>query len=115
MTKAEPLHMVNTQLKGKVSTSEVFAWTEGGGQIFIYMPLVEGDTLQERWGTLSEVEREAVYKELNRMVPAWRSLEAPGQVPTWVRSSSLTQYRWIRAKVFIRWPRQPTAQQILSV
>lgn len=80
ITEAETQSMVYKQLKGKVPVPEVFGWSEDGGQVFIYMSLIEGEPLEQRWGALNEEEREAVCKELNSMVKSWRSLEHPGQV-----------------------------------
>lgn len=54
--------------------------TLDGDQVFIYMSLIQGTTLEQRWGALNEEEREAICKELNGMVKAWRSLGQPGQV-----------------------------------
>ncbi|KAJ5560396.1 hypothetical protein N7513_002795 [Penicillium frequentans] len=61
VTEAETQHMVYKQLKGKV-------------------PVPEGETLEQRWVALNDMERMAVCKELNGMVKAWRSLEKPDQV-----------------------------------
>lgn len=80
VTEAETQTMVYKQLKGKVPVPEVFGWTEDGRQVFIYMSLIGGETLEQRWGALSHEEREAVCKELNGMAKAWRSLEQPDQV-----------------------------------
>ncbi|KOS38247.1 hypothetical protein ACN38_g10946 [Penicillium nordicum] len=80
VTEAETQIMVYKQLKGKVPVPEVFGWTEDGGQVFIYMSLVGGEPLEQRWGALNDEEREAVCKEPNGMVKAWRSLELPDQV-----------------------------------
>ncbi|KAJ5201753.1 uncharacterized protein N7498_006416 [Penicillium cinerascens] len=80
VTEAETQHMVYKQLKGKVPVPEVFGWTENGGQVFIYMSLIRGETLEQGWGALNDEERNAVCKELNGMVKAWRSLEKPDQV-----------------------------------
>lgn len=63
------------KLKGRVPIPEVFGWAEDGGQIFIYMSLVEGETLQARFSTMNESERQAVCKELRSMVNAWRTLK----------------------------------------
>lgn len=79
ITEAETQYMVYQQLRGKVPIPEVFGWTEDGGQVFIYMSLIEGETLEQRWGVLSQEEREAICRELNSMVKAWRSLERPDQ------------------------------------
>ncbi|KAJ5228920.1 hypothetical protein N7489_009628 [Penicillium chrysogenum] len=80
VTEAETQNMVYKQLKGKVPVPEVFGWTEDGGQVFIYLSLIGGEPLEQRWGALNDEEREAVCKELNGMVKAWRSLELPDQV-----------------------------------
>ncbi|KAJ5557209.1 hypothetical protein N7494_001124 [Penicillium frequentans] len=80
VTEAETQHMVYKQLKGKVPVPEVYGWTENGGQVFIYMSLIKGETLEQRWVALNDMERMAVCKELNGMVKAWRSSEKPDQV-----------------------------------
>lgn len=79
VTEAETQIMLHTQLKGKVPIPEVFGWTEDGGQIFIYMALIDGETLEQRWAALNEEERVAVCRQLNGMVKAWRALEKRDQ------------------------------------
>ena len=56
-TEAETQNMIYKQLKGKVPVPEVFGWTEDGGQVFIYMELIAGETLETRWGSLNDEER----------------------------------------------------------
>ena len=48
--------MVYQRLHGRMPIPEVFGWTEDGEQRFIYMALIEGDTLQRRWGGMAEEE-----------------------------------------------------------
>ncbi|KAJ5289505.1 uncharacterized protein N7443_009758 [Penicillium atrosanguineum] len=79
VTEAETQNMGYKQLKGKVPVPEVFGWTENGGQVFIYMSLIRGEPLEQRWGALNDEERNAVCKELNDMAKAWISLEKPDQ------------------------------------
>lgn len=71
--------MVHRQLKDIVPVPEVLGWAEDGDQVFIYMSLIEGETLEQRWGVLNEEEREAICTELNGMVKAWSSLKYPDQ------------------------------------
>ncbi|KAI5457755.1 hypothetical protein BGZ63DRAFT_433254 [Mariannaea sp. PMI_226] len=66
--------LMHERLQGRVPISEVFGWAEDRGQLFIYMSLVEGDTLQARFSTMNESERQAICKELRSMVSAWRAL-----------------------------------------
>lgn len=80
VTEAETQNMVYKLLKDKVPVPEVFGWTEDGGQVFIYMSLIVGEPLEQIWAALNGEEREAVCKELNGMVKAWRGLEQPDQV-----------------------------------
>lgn len=77
ITEAETQYMVYKQLKGKVPIPEVFGWTKDSGQVFIYMSLIRGKTLEQRWSTLNEKERGAICKELNGMAKTWRSLKYP--------------------------------------
>lgn len=46
-----------------------------GVRRFIYMSLIEGDTLLDRWDCLNEDEKRAVCGELNRLLQPLRSLE----------------------------------------
>lgn len=78
VAEAQTQIMIYKHLKGQVPVPEVFGWTEDGGQVFIYMSLIEGETLQERWGDMDENERRFVCEELKCMVKAWRSLEQDG-------------------------------------
>lgn len=75
VAEAQTQIMICKHLKGRVPVPEVFGWTEHGGQVFIYMSLIEGETLQERWGNMNENERQVVCEELKCMVKAWRLLE----------------------------------------
>lgn len=106
VTEAETQNMVYKQLKGKVPVPEVFGWTEDGGQVFIYLSLIGGEPLEQRWGALNDEEREAVCKELNGMVKAWRSLELPDQVlyvGKWSEFIAVASQNY--AKAPFRWPR----------
>ncbi|ODA77339.1 hypothetical protein RJ55_06967 [Drechmeria coniospora] len=70
--------MVRSRLDGQVPVPEVFGWTEDEGQFFIYMALIDGETLQDRWGGMNEEERLAVCEELRSMAKAWRNMKQEG-------------------------------------
>lgn len=63
---------LHEQLQRHVPIPEVFGYDQDGGQTFLYMALIEGDTLQERFANLTEVERQVVCAELRQMVSIWR-------------------------------------------
>lgn len=56
ITEARSQHMVHRQLKDIVPVPEVFGWVEDGDQVFIYMSLIKGEILEQRWGVLNEEE-----------------------------------------------------------
>ncbi|RSM14091.1 hypothetical protein CDV31_005553 [Fusarium ambrosium] len=74
IAEVEAQVLMRERLQGRVPIPEVFGWVKDSGQMFIYMSLVEGDTLQARFSTMNESERQAVCKELRSMVNAWRAL-----------------------------------------
>ncbi|KAI1949003.1 hypothetical protein LOZ12_002726 [Ophidiomyces ophidiicola] len=78
IVEAQTQMMVREKLQGQVPVPEVFGWAEDGGQRFIYMSLVEGETLQERWSDMSNNERRAICKELKHLVKTWRALGQDG-------------------------------------
>lgn len=73
--EAETQVVVREKLQGRVPIPKVFGWEEDGEQGFLYMELVEGDTLMERWSGLSEDEIRGVCGELRGMVESVRGLE----------------------------------------
>ncbi|KAH8647525.1 kinase-like domain-containing protein [Ilyonectria robusta] len=75
ITEAQTQRAVRDLLQGQVPIPEVFGWTKDADQIFIYMSLMDGETLQDRWSAMSEVERQAVCQELKHMAKAWRALK----------------------------------------
>ncbi|KAH8653615.1 phosphotransferase family protein [Xylariales sp. PMI_506] len=78
VTEALTQIMIHERLREEVPVPEVFGWAKDGGQTFIYMSLIEGDTLNQRWPTMTENERQDICLELKHMVKAWRALEQDG-------------------------------------
>lgn len=93
--------MVHEQLLGQVPIPEVLAWTEDEDQGFIYMSLIEGDTLEQRWNDLNETERQAICAELKPMVKAWRALKQDGQEPFVGKWQPQTSATWPNMTTFL--------------
>lgn len=68
----------------QVPIPEVFGYAEDGGQRFLYMAMMEGVTLQERFARLTETERRAVCAELRVMVDTWRSVMKQDQANLYI-------------------------------
>ncbi|KAK2024033.1 phosphotransferase enzyme family protein [Colletotrichum zoysiae] len=75
IVEAQTQVMVHERLRGTVPVPEIFALVEDDKQLFIYMSLIEGATLQERWCDLNEDERRMICGELKEMLRALRTLE----------------------------------------
>ncbi|EFE43102.1 hypothetical protein TRV_02107 [Trichophyton verrucosum HKI 0517] len=62
-----------------VPVPEVYGWTHDNGQVFIYMELIKGVTLEQRWGFLGPAERVAICEQLREIILDYRRLQhAPG-------------------------------------
>ena len=62
-------------LPSQVPVPEVYGWCEDNGEVFVYMELVKGVTLEKRWDSLSKQEREIVCDQLRAMLLALRNLQ----------------------------------------
>ncbi|KAK3938006.1 kinase-like domain-containing protein [Diplogelasinospora grovesii] len=63
-----------------VPVPEVYGWTHDDGQVFIYMELVQGATLEQRWEYLDRAERVEICEQLRVMILELRKLRhAPGK------------------------------------
>lgn len=64
-----------------VPVPEVYGWTHDNGQVFIYMELVQGVTLKQRWDLPDQEERVDVCKQLRVMISDLRKLRhTPGKI-----------------------------------
>ena len=57
-----------------VPVPEVYGWRVDRTEVFIYMELVRGDTLQDRWDALSTDDRESICVHLRKITTSFRSL-----------------------------------------
>ena len=75
IVEAQTQIMLREEFQGRIPVPEIFGWTEDNGQTFIYMSLIEGDNLADRWGGLSDDEKRAICEELHQYVKLLRTLE----------------------------------------
>ena len=74
IVEAQTQVIVRETLKDQVPVPEIFGWTRDKNQTFIYMSLVEGETLMVRWHALGEIDRLKICAELRSMVNVWRTI-----------------------------------------
>jgi hypothetical protein len=74
-SEAYCLHALRQLLPDEVPVRDVYAWCEDGGEVFIYMELIRGVTLESQWGLLSDHAKKEVCKQLRNAVDGLRKLQ----------------------------------------
>jgi hypothetical protein len=74
IAEGQCLLLVNRKLSQDVPVPEVYRWCKDDGQVFIYMELINGVTLEKSWEGLNERDRLAICGQLRCMIDAWRNL-----------------------------------------
>jgi hypothetical protein len=75
VSEARCLRALRRLLSGGVPVPEVYGWCEDGGEVFIYMELITGVTLESQWESLSEQAKKEVCKQLRTIVNSLRKLQ----------------------------------------
>ena len=69
------LHMIYTTLSDKVPVPEVYGWKVEGGCVFIYVELVRGESLHDRWDSLSDSDKTLICDQLRQIVSSLKQIE----------------------------------------
>ncbi len=75
MAEALCLWAIRRLLPDQVPVPEVYSWCEDGGEFFICMELIQGETLENKWESLSKLEKINVCGQLRVMLSELRSLK----------------------------------------
>ncbi|RDW68722.1 aminoglycoside phosphotransferase family protein [Aspergillus mulundensis] len=74
--EAQCLWMVRQALGDKVPVPEVFGWrVDDEGYVFIYMELIQGETLLDRWEHLTSLDKEGLRDHLSQILADLRQLK----------------------------------------
>ena len=114
IVEAQTQIMLCEKLQDHLPVLEVFGCAENGDQVFIYMALVEGETLMDRWSGLNGDEKQAICEELRDMVKMFRALEQDTADPYIGKftGKKLNDSK-INAFSLYRWPRQTSIERHL--
>jgi hypothetical protein len=63
------------QVLPQVPVPEIYGWTEDSGYVFLFMELVPGVTLEERWESLRRAERISVCEQLRVLLSELRKVQ----------------------------------------
>ena len=74
LAEGQCLWFIRRYLSRDVPVPEIYGWRRDGDQTFLYMELIQGDTLEYRWDSLHENEKTGICAQLRRMTTAWRGL-----------------------------------------
>ena len=75
VAEAQCLWLIRRILGDKVPVPEVYGWRVDGLEVFIYMQLVRGVTLKDRWEHLSAAEKTSVCGQLCGMITSLRQVK----------------------------------------
>lgn len=98
VAEGQCLLFIRSKLSHSVPVPEVYRWCKDDGQVFIYMELIDGITLEKSWESLNEEDRLAVCEQLRCVVDAWRGIGCDSD-PTFIGKSMLAPT--VREKCFL--------------
>lgn len=75
IAEGQCLWAIRRLLHSKIPVPEVYGWCEDGGEVFIYMQLLDGVTLESKWDSLSDENRVRVCEQLRAMILELRKLQ----------------------------------------
>jgi hypothetical protein len=79
VAEAQCLWLIRKMLPSEVPVPEIYGWRVDGRLVFLYMQLIRGPTLNERWDALSDSDKTAVCDHLRQIITSLRRLkQAPG-------------------------------------
>ena len=75
LSEAQSLYAVGQLLRGEVPVPQVYGWRLDGEETFIYMEVIDGQTLERVWDTLESEECISICSELRTIYDNLRRLE----------------------------------------
>ena len=75
IAEAQAQWMIRKVLDKAVPIPEIYGWRVDEGEVFIYMQLIAGPTLRERWDSLDQSDKVAISDDLRRMITSMRKVK----------------------------------------
>ncbi|OAT11194.1 phosphotransferase enzyme family protein [Blastomyces gilchristii SLH14081] len=73
--EALTLRMLRMSFAEKIPVPEVYGWRVYQNSVFIYMELIQGDTLHDRWDSLNELDRNFICGQLREIISSLQQIE----------------------------------------
>jgi len=74
IAEGQCLWAIRKALGQDIPVPEVYGWRRDGNEVFIYMQLIEGQTLEDIWDKLAQTDRALIRRQLRHIVTSLRSL-----------------------------------------
>jgi aminoglycoside phosphotransferase (APT) family kinase protein len=74
IAEGQCLWAIRKALGQDIPVPEVYGWRRDGNEVFIYMQLIEGQTLEDIWDKLAQTDRALIRHQLRHIVTSLRSL-----------------------------------------
>ena len=75
VSEAQSLWAIERVLGDEVPVPELYDWRVDGRDVFIYMECVQGETLKDRWGFLTDADKTVVCDDLRQIITSLRRVE----------------------------------------
>lgn len=75
ISEGQCMWAIHRLLPDRLPAPEVYGWVQDQDEVFIYMELVRGETLEDRWESLPNDERLGVCQQLQSMLLDLRNLQ----------------------------------------
>jgi hypothetical protein len=85
IAEGQCMWMIRKYVGNIIPVPEVYGWCCDDGQTFLYMELISGTTLEQRWDGLFAEEKISVCAQLRSMIEALRTLRRDAD-QTWISS-----------------------------
>jgi hypothetical protein len=73
--EAQCLQVIKRVFNDEIPVPEVYGWRVHDNQVFIYMQLIQGEALIDRWDSLSISDKTVICDQLHGIVTSLRSVE----------------------------------------
>jgi aminoglycoside phosphotransferase (APT) family kinase protein len=75
--EAQCMWFIGKHLSPQVPVPQVYGWTRDGAETFLYLELIDGHSLAERWDGLTDEEKSQICRQLRAMIFQWRRIRQP--------------------------------------
>lgn len=77
IAEGQCIWFIRKHLQQSVPVPKIFGWKQDGDETFLYLELVQGDTLSSRWTELNDSQKESICIQLRDIISSYRRIVKP--------------------------------------